>query len=208
MTSHQNHEATEAFFAGHGHFGLDPARVHFFRQGRMPAVDREGRILLATPGSLALSPDGHGGALRALARSGSLDFMAGEGIDTLSYFQVDNPLVRCLDAEFIGWHLQRGAEMSAKMVPKAYPEEKLGHFCVQDGRLVVVEYSDLPLELQRQREPDGQLRFPAGSIALHVLDRDFVRRLAGTAGGGRGGALARSIAPKRRSPRWTRPVSR
>ncbi|MBL9199623.1 MAG: UTP--glucose-1-phosphate uridylyltransferase, partial [Opitutaceae bacterium] len=36
MTSHANHAATEAFFAEHKCFGLDPARVHFFRQGRMP----------------------------------------------------------------------------------------------------------------------------------------------------------------------------
>jgi len=39
MTSHQNHAATEAFFSDHRHFGLDSRRVHFFRQGRMPAVD-------------------------------------------------------------------------------------------------------------------------------------------------------------------------
>src|SRR5580692_2694815 len=37
MTSHQNHAATEAYFQENRHFGLDPARVHFFRQGRMPA---------------------------------------------------------------------------------------------------------------------------------------------------------------------------
>ena len=57
MTSHANHGATEAFFAAHGYFGLEQARVHFFRQGRMPAVDLQGRILLETPGSIAMSPD-------------------------------------------------------------------------------------------------------------------------------------------------------
>jgi UDP-N-acetylglucosamine/UDP-N-acetylgalactosamine diphosphorylase len=76
MTSHQNHAATEAFFAEHRHFGLDPGRVHLFRQGRMPAVDFSGKILLEAPGSIALSPDGHGGSLRALERSGALDLMA------------------------------------------------------------------------------------------------------------------------------------
>jgi len=117
MTSHQNHDATEAFFSENGHFGLDRSRVHFFRQGRMPAVDFSGKILLESQGSLALSPDGHGGSLRALARSGALDLMASEGIDTLSYFQVDNPLVRCVDPAFIGWHLLGGSEMSSKTVP-------------------------------------------------------------------------------------------
>jgi UDP-N-acetylglucosamine/UDP-N-acetylgalactosamine diphosphorylase len=186
MTSHANHVATETFFAEHAFFGLDRTRVHFFRQGRMPAVNFEGKILLETTGSLALSPDGHGGSLRALDRSGALDLMKREGIDTLSYFQVDNPLVRCIDPTFIGWHVMRGSEMSSKMVPKAYADEKVGHFCTQNGSSVVVEYSDLPMSMQRETDANGQLRYLAGSIAIHVLDREFVRRMAS---GGAGAAL-------------------
>jgi len=186
MTSHANHAATEAFFAEHRFFGLDRARVHFFRQGRMPAVNFGGKILLETKSSLALSPDGHGGALRALQRSGALDLMQREGVDTLSYFQVDNPLVRCIDPAFLGWHHLRGSEMSSKMVAKAYAEEKVGVFCAQAGRLTVVEYSDLPLALQHEKDAAGKLRYVAGSIAIHVLDREFVRRMAG---GGEGVAL-------------------
>ncbi len=186
MTSHQNHAATEAFFEEQAFFGLERERVHFFRQGRMPAVTPEGKIMLESRGSIALSPDGHGGSLRALARSGALDLMKREGIDTLSYFQVDNPLVRCIDPAFIGWHLRRGSEMSSKMVPKAYPEEKLGHFCAQSGRLVVIEYSDLPMAMQRETDASGRLRYLAGSIAIHVLDREFIRRMAE---GGEGAAL-------------------
>jgi UDP-N-acetylglucosamine/UDP-N-acetylgalactosamine diphosphorylase len=190
MTSHANHAQTEAFFAEHRFFGLDRARVHFFRQGRMPAVDFSGKILLAARDGIAMSPDGHGGSLRALRRSGALDLMKDAGVDTITYFQVDNPLVRCVDPEFIGWHLLHGAEMSAKMVPKAYPEEKLGHFCLQHGRLVVIEYSDLPLAVQREIDPQtGRLRYLAGSIAIHILDREFVRRLAAGSAAGTGPAL-------------------
>jgi UDP-N-acetylglucosamine/UDP-N-acetylgalactosamine diphosphorylase len=76
--------------------------------------------------------------------------------------------------------------MSSKMVPKAYPEEKVGLFCRQRGKTVVVEYSDLPMARQRETEADGTLRFLAGSIAIHVLDREFVRRMAK---GGEGTAL-------------------
>jgi UDP-N-acetylglucosamine/UDP-N-acetylgalactosamine diphosphorylase len=186
MTSQANHEETEQFFVANKYFGLDVSRVHFFRQGRLPAVDFNGKLLLETPASLALSPDGHGGSLRALHRSGALDLMEAEGIDTISYFQVDNPLVRCLDAAFIGFHLSARAEMSSKMVRKAYPEEKVGHFCQQDGKVVVIEYSDMPLAMQRELEIDGTLRFGAGSIAIHLIDREFARRLAA---GGPGVAL-------------------
>lgn len=178
MTSHANHAATEGFFQEHNFFGLDRGHVHFFRQGRMPAVGFDGKILLENKDGIALSPDGHGGSLRALHRSGALDLMEREGVDTLSYFQVDNPLVRCIDAEFIGFHLLARSEMSSKMVAKAYPEEKVGIFCVRDGRLMVAEYSDVPMELQREKRADGSLRFSAGSIAIHIIDRDFARRMA------------------------------
>ncbi len=178
MTSHANHAETEEFFTTNRHFGLDKGRIHFFRQGRMPAVTFDGKIMLETKSSLALSPDGHGGSLRALDRSGALDLMKAEGVDTLSYFQVDNPLVRCVDAAFIGFHLGAGSEMSSKMVPKAYAEEKVGHFCLQDGRIVVVEYSDMPISMQRETNADGSLRYSAGSIAIHVIDREFARRMA------------------------------
>lgn len=184
LTSHQNHEATEAFLARNGWFGLSAEQVLCLRQGRMPAVDPSGRILLESPSSLALSPDGHGGSLRALERAGAFDRMEAAGNDVISYFQVDNPLVRAIDPAFIGWHLLAGSDMSSKMVPKAYPEEKVGLFCRQRGRTCVIEYSDLPLERQREVDPaTGRLRFLAGSIAIHLFSRDFARRVARGEGG-------------------------
>ena len=86
LTSQINHEATEAFFEENDYFGLPSERVHFFSQGLMPAVDAEGKILLADKGEIALSPDGHGGSLRALVRSGAVRQMEADGIDIISYF--------------------------------------------------------------------------------------------------------------------------
>jgi UDP-N-acetylglucosamine/UDP-N-acetylgalactosamine diphosphorylase len=112
--------------------------------------------------------------------------MKKEGIDTISFFQVDNPLVRSIDPAFIGFHLLSRSEMSNKMVTKAYPEEKVGHFCVQNGKVIVVEYSDMPASMQKETTADGSLLYPAGSIAIHIIDREFARRLAT---GGEGMAL-------------------
>ncbi|MFW5883120.1 MAG: UTP--glucose-1-phosphate uridylyltransferase [Verrucomicrobiota bacterium] len=182
MTSQINHEATVEAFADHGHFGLDPEQVMFFTQGLMPAVDFSGKIIMEAPGRIAMSPDGHGGSLRALVRSGATAKMRALGIDTLSYFQVDNPLVQCIDPAFIGFHRLAKAEMSSKALPKAYPAEKLGHFCRYEGDLIVVEYSDMPEELAERRDPDGELTFRGGSIAIHVLDVDFIDRLGGEGG--------------------------
>ena len=178
LTSQQNHTQTETYFREHNFFGLSETHVHLFQQGRMPAVDFDGKILLSAPDEIALSANGHGGSLRALDRSGSLDIMERAGIDVISYFQVDNPLVHVIDAAFIGFHLQRKSEMSSRALPKANASEKVGHFCLDGARVLVVEYSDLPVAMQEQRDENGALRFNAGSIAIHLLDREFVRRMA------------------------------
>ncbi len=177
MISLTNHEQTLAFFTQHHYFGLSPDDVLFFRQGQMPAFLPDGRMALAEQHRVALSPDGHGGSLRALADSEALADMRRRGIDTISYFQVDNPLVRVIDPLFVGLHLVTGSEMSSKAVHKASDGEKVGVFCQIDGRLGVVEYSDLPAELAAAKDPDGTRRFDAGSIAIHVLSREFVERL-------------------------------
>ena len=99
------------------------------------------------------------------------------GIEHISYFQVDNPLVPVIDPVFVGLHAtsdDSSGEMSSKMVTKAHAAEKVGHFCAQRGRTVVIEYSDLPAAVQQEKGPDGELRYRAGSIAIHTLDRAFV----------------------------------
>jgi len=179
MTSPSNHQPTVDSFEDKDYFGLDPGNVMFFPQGMMPCFDREGKILLAEPHRLALSPDGHGGSLRALHSSGALRDMAQRGVEYISYFQVDNPNVYVVDPLFIGLHAMDNAEMSSKAVIKAGPLEKVGNFTIADGKMTVIEYSDLPDELAQQKNQDGSLRFENGSIAIHIINRSFVERLNG-----------------------------
>ncbi|MBI1337615.1 MAG: UDPGP type 1 family protein [Phycisphaera sp.] len=178
MTSPVNHVPTLEFFESQNYFGLGNETVKLFPQAMMPAIDmKTGKALLESPSSLALSPNGHGGSLKALWTSGAIADMKKRGIEQISYTQVDNPIVRVIDPLFIGLHALDRAQMSSKMLPKREPLEKLGNFCLVDGKMTVIEYSDLPDELAHERLPDGSLRFLAGSIALHVIRVDFVERL-------------------------------
>lgn len=174
MTSPLNDQDTRDFFDENDYFGLEPDQVMFFPQGTLPAVDFDGRVLLSAPDQLALSPDGHGGSLAALRNSGALDDMRERGITHISYFQVDNPLVKIFDPLFVGLHDLTGSDMSSRCLMKTGPHEKLGNFCIVDERVTVVEYSDIPTELAESTTGDGRLRFRAGSPAIHMLKRRFV----------------------------------
>jgi UDP-N-acetylglucosamine/UDP-N-acetylgalactosamine diphosphorylase len=179
MTSSANHQATADFLRRHEHFGLPEGDVILFQQGMLPAFGFDGRVLMESRSRLALAPDGHGGSLKALSASGALADMGRRGIEVISYFQVDNPLVKPLDPLFIGLHAGAGSEMSTKVTPKADDFERVGNICRDGERLVVIEYTDFPPELATARTPEGRRRFDVGNLALHLLDVSFVERLAG-----------------------------
>ena len=177
MTSELNDTQTRDFFRENNFFGLQPGQVTFFTQGTMPAVGYDGQLILASKDSLALAPNGHGGTLLALRKSGALDTMKSAGIEYISYFQVDNPLVSPADPLFIGLHALEKADISCRMLPKTNAHEKIGNFCMSAGRCRIVEYSDMPAELAERKKPDGTLDFLAGSPAIHLISRSFVERL-------------------------------
>ena len=177
MCSELNESATKAFFASNRFFGLDADQVRFFVQGTMPAIGLDGKLIIGAKDSLALSPNGHGGTLLALRKSGCLDRMAADGVECISYFQVDNPLVPIADPLFLGLHVLEGSQISSRMLPKTGPMEKLGNFCLSGGRLHVIEYSDMPQELAERRNPDGTLAFLSGSPAIHIIARSFIEEL-------------------------------
>ena len=180
MTSPVTHDETIAFLAEHAYFGMSADDVFVFCQGTMPAVDdKTGQLLLAERGELFKSPDGHGGTLAALDKSGAMADMQRRGIEQLFYFQVDNPIVPVCDPELIGYHLLAASELTSIAVAKQSPEEKLGNFVMLGEQLHVIEYSDFPADVADQRNEDGSLKFWAGSIAIHVFSAAFLQRMLG-----------------------------
>ncbi|MCS7237776.1 MAG: UDPGP type 1 family protein [Thermoguttaceae bacterium] len=177
MTSLATEVSTRAYFAACRYFGLPRSQVRFFVQGVMPAVDAEtGQILLAAKDRIALSPDGHGGMLAALAKSGLLEELKSAGIKRLFYFQVDNPLVDICCPEFLGYHLLSRAEVTTQVVLKKTPQDRVGNVVRVKDRLTVVEYSDLPPHLAERKGPDGGLLFRWGSIAVHIFELSFLEK--------------------------------
>lgn len=177
MTSPANHQCTVDYFAVNQCFGLDPRNLMMFQQRMLPHFDRNGVLLHASKDRLAMGPDGHGGSVGALHRSGALSDMQSRGVQIVSYFQVDNPLVKPFDPLFIGLHDLFESDMSLKATGKADDHEKVGNICSVEGQVTVVEYTDFPPELASLRNDDGTRRFDAANLAIHLIDVSFLEEL-------------------------------
>lgn len=179
MTSASTDAATRNFFAEMNFCGLDADQIFFFCQGNLPAVDETtGSLLLDACDHVAVAPDGHGGMLQALTESGGLDWFRQQDCRTLVSFQVDNPLAKPLDPEFLGHHLLSGAPLSTQVIPKIDPEERVGVVTESGGVTRIIEYSDLPQPIAAERLLDGRLRFFAGSIGIHAFETQFLEGVA------------------------------
>jgi UDP-N-acetylglucosamine/UDP-N-acetylgalactosamine diphosphorylase len=177
MTSPATDDVTRAFLAKHNYFGLPAGDVRFFCQATMWAVDdRWEKILLSSKSELALAPDGHGGMLKAFENNGCLSDCEKRGLKYLFYGQIDNPLLQVCDPLLLGSHQLATSEMTTQVVRKRDPLEKVGVLAEVDGKVQVIEYSDLPEEHARQTLPDGSLKFWAGNLAVHVFDVALLKR--------------------------------
>jgi len=180
MTSEANNAATVKCFEDNDYFGLDPNDVFFFTQGMWPGMTADGKIILDAPGHVFMSPDGHGGLLAALRRSGALADMRKRGITSVSFFQVDNPLVEVADPAFVGYHVLQKSEYTLKLCAKRDPFEKVGMPMLIGRSYRMVEYSEMTKEQCLRREK-GRLYYLYGSPAIHVFDRAFLEREAAKA---------------------------
>ena len=194
MTSRGNHEETLDYFKKKHFFDLDEGSVMIFPQSMIPSLDEKGKIILESGYGIFMNPDGHGGSITALHSSGALEFLEKRGIDIISYFQVDNPLVRIIDPVFIGFHIMNNAEVSSKGLMKTSPDEKVGVFVRYDnGRIGILEYSDLSEELQSLRDEKGELLYAMGNPAIHLFNREFLEKITS----GKGATLPYHVARKK-----------
>jgi UDP-N-acetylglucosamine/UDP-N-acetylgalactosamine diphosphorylase len=177
MTSPGNHAETVAFLEENAWFGLPATHAHVFSQGELPAVDDAGNLILASERELFMAPDGHGGSLSAIVRSGVLEALRKAGVKYLSYFQIDNPMVAVCDSSFLGVHIHKGAEVSTKVIAKRDALEKLGNPMTDGKQSRIIEYSDLPEVVARKKQSDGELLHAFGSIGVHIFCVEFVERI-------------------------------
>ncbi|MFO0941944.1 MAG: UDPGP type 1 family protein [Pirellulales bacterium] len=184
MTSPATDADTREYFEKHQNCGLSDDQLQIFCQGMMPAVDAAtGKVLLASKSSIALSPDGHGGLVAALQKSGILQKAQQQGIDYFYYAQIDNPLAKVCQPDLIGYHRLAGSQMTTQVVQKRFAEEKVGNVVSIDGRVQIIEYSDLPANVAQLKNSDGSLKLWAGNIAIHVFDRSFLTSVVESADG-------------------------
>lgn len=168
MTSALNHAQTIGFLQKHDYFGLPSSQIFFIEQEMLPLLDDCGRWLLEKPGKIAEGPDGNGHALRLFYASGIWEKWKDLGIEHLNVIFVDNALADPFDPEFVGFSERKGVDAALKAVERLSSHEKMGVLAECDGKLKVIEYSEIP---------SSSSQFALSSTGMFCISMEFIRYL-------------------------------
>lgn len=177
MTSPENDEMTKRFFAEHHYWGLNPEQVSFFCQGTLPLLDSQGQLFLESRYHIAEGPNGNGQCLHDFYKSGIWKKWSEQGIQYLNVVLIDNPLADPFDAELLGFHAGQQAEITIKCTEKLKPQEKVGVIVKENGRVSVIEYSELSDRNKTATRPDGRLEYCCANLSLFCFSMDFIQSI-------------------------------
>lgn len=178
MTSRENNNATEKFFEKNDFFGLPYEDVKFFKQGELPMLDTNGKLMLDETGIIKLAADGHGGVFEALRKNNYLEDMKKRGIEWIFISGVDNVLAGLVDPIAVGLAITEGTLATGKSVVKRSPTEGVGVFCKRNGRPYVIEYTEITDEMANARDDNGELLYGESHILTNLFNIKALENIA------------------------------
>ena len=178
MTSEENNKPTVEFFKQHNFFGYPEKCVTFFKQGKLPMLSTDGKILIDENGKIKEAADGHGGIFQSMLRDGVIYDMKARGIEWVFIGGVDNVLVKPVDAVLIGLAEDKNVLAAGKSLVKANPQEKVGVFCKRNGKPSVIEYSEITPEMAAETNENGELKYGESHILCNLFNIKAIEKIS------------------------------
>ena len=178
MTSRQNNEETINFFEKNNYFGYSKENVYFFKQGELPVLNDQGKVMLIKEGNINTAADGHGGIFVSMEKEKITENMKQRGIKWVFIGPVDNVLIKMVDPIFIGICQDKNMLAGGKSIIKAYPEERVGVFCKKDGKPDVIEYTEISKEMAEMKNDKGELVYAESHINCNVFNIDIIEKIS------------------------------
>lgn len=178
MTSRQNNEETINFFEKNNYFGYSKENVYFFKQGELPVLNDQGKLMLNKEGNINTAADGHGGIFISMEKEKITENMKQRGIKWVFIGPVDNVLIKMIDPIFIGICQDKNVLAGGKSIIKAYPEERVGVFCKKDGKPDVIEYTEISKEMVEMKNDRGELVYAESHINCNMFNIDIIEKIS------------------------------
>lgn len=178
MTSTENNDDIVEFFKLHKYFGYPKESIMFFEQGNLPLITVDGKLIIGSNKKIKVAADGNGGIFQSMFKNSVLEDMKKRNIKWIFIGSIDNVLLKLDDITLLGLAEDRKVEIATKSILKNSPEEKVGAICKQNGKIRVIEYSEMSEEMKQKKNEDGELAFGESHIMCNLFSINALDKLS------------------------------
>lgn len=178
MTSEENHDKTVSFFEKMKYFGYPRKHVKFFKQNSTLIIDEQGKIVIGEDYLIKTSSNGNGEIFSSMKRQGIIKELKINGVEWLFIGSVDNVLLQLVDTMLLGVAIKENEQIATRTVLKRNPSENVGVFCKQNGKVRVIEYTEMPKEIAEKVDEKGNLIFCESHIMCNLFSIDALEKAA------------------------------
>ena len=178
MTSQENNAEIQEFFKEHNFFGYPAGDIKFFKQANLPLIDEKGKMIISGKKLIKEAADGNGGIFNSMYKNNIIKDMQNRGIKWIFISSIDNILLKIADTTLIGLAEERNVKIATKSIMKNSPEEKVGAICRSNGKIKVIEYSEMSDEMKNKRNDDGDLTFGESHVMCNLFSLSALKKLA------------------------------
>lgn len=176
MTSPQNHQETITFFEEKEYFDYPKQCIKFFKQDDLPLMDKNGKLILGEDGLIKQASDGNGGIFYSMAEKGILDELKKKKIEWIFIGSVDNLLVKYVDTLLLGLAIEKQVKIATRTVLKNNPQERVGVLCKKNGKVKVIEYTEIPEEMRLAVNENGEILYGESHIMCNLFNIEAIEK--------------------------------
>lgn len=176
MTSPENNKETVAFFEKNNYFNYPKEYIKFFMQEDLPLLNKEGKLILGEDGLIKLASEGNGGIFYSMAKKGIIDDMKSKKIKWIFIGSVDNLLVKYVDTLLLGLAIKQNVNIATRTVIKNSPNERVGVLCKKNGKVKVIEYTEVPKEMRVATDEAGEFLYGESHIMCNLFSLEAIEK--------------------------------
>ena len=176
MTSPENNKETVAFFEKNNYFNYPKEYIKFFMQEDLPLLNKEGKLILGEDGLIKLASEGNGGIFYSMAKKGIIDDMKSKKIKWIFIGSVDNLLVKYVDTLLLGLAIKQNVNIATRTVIKNSPNERVGVLCKKNGKVKVIEYTEVPKEMMVATDEAGEFLYGESHIMCNLFSLEAIEK--------------------------------
>lgn len=176
MTSPENNKETVAFFEKNNYFNYPKEYIKFFMQEDLPLLNKKGKLILGEDGLIKFASEGNGGIFYSMAKKGIIDDMKSKKIKWIFIGSVDNLLVKYVDTLLLGLAIKQNVNIATRTVIKNSPNERVGVLCKKNGKVKVIEYTEVPKEMMVATDEAGEFLYGESHIMCNLFSLEAIEK--------------------------------